>query len=196
MPDEDKDLKKDQAEAEAETEKPGTEIEKLRQELGEAKDKYIRLFAEFDNVRKRNERERQELIKYAHEEVIVELLGFYEDFERCVAAARQKPNDGAALLKGVEMTLKRMQELFRKYDVRPIEALGKRFDHNLHEALMTAESAEHEEDTVIEVFQNGYMLGDRVARPAKVKVSKKPAAAVEELPPEEKAGGGDEPAGN
>ncbi|NTV29304.1 MAG: nucleotide exchange factor GrpE [Candidatus Omnitrophica bacterium] len=169
---------------EAKPEAVQPELEKLRQELGEAKDRYIRLFAEFDNVRKRNERERQELIKYAHEEVIIELLGLYEDFERCVAAARQNQSEGAVLLKGVEMTLKRMQELFKKYDVRPIEALGKKFDHSLHEALMTAESADHDEDTVIEVFQNGYMLGERVARTAKVKVSKRPAAAAEEPGPE------------
>jgi molecular chaperone GrpE len=150
-----------------------SETEKLAQELVETKDKYLRLFAEFDNVRKRNERERQELIKYAHEEVIIELLGFYEDFERCVEAARKKPGDGAALLKGVEMTLKRMRDLLKKYDVKPIDALGKKFDPDLHEALATAESEEHEDGTVIEVFQTGYMLGDRVARTAKVKVSKR-----------------------
>jgi molecular chaperone GrpE len=150
-----------------------SEVEKLRQEVGEAKDKYIRLFAEFDNVRKRNERDRAELIKYAHEEVIIEMLGFYEDFERFVEAARKKPDDGAALLKGVEMTLKRMKDLFKKYDVKPIEALGKKFDPHFHEALMTAESEEHDDNTVVEVFQKGYMLGDRVARPAKVKVSRR-----------------------
>jgi molecular chaperone GrpE len=157
-----------------------TEIERLQQEAGAFKEKYIRLMAEFDNVRKRNERERLELIKYAHEEVIVEMLGFYEDFERCVAAARQNPHDSAALLKGVEMTLKRMQELLKKYDVRPIEAIGKPFDHNLHEALMMVESADHEDGTVAEVFQNGYTLGDRVVRTAKVKVARRPEEKKEE----------------
>jgi len=155
-----------------------SEIEKLRDENARWQDKYVRLFAEFDNMRKRHERERQELIRYAHEEVIIEMLGFYEDFERCVEAARQNPGDGVTLLKGVEMTLKRMRELLNKYDVKPIDALGKPFDHNQHEALMTAESADHEEGTVLEVFQRGYFLGDRVVRTAKVKVSRRPGTDV------------------
>jgi molecular chaperone GrpE len=148
------------------------EVEKLKQELGEAKDKYVRLFAEFDNMRKRHDRERVELIKYAHEEVIIEMLGFYEDFERSVASARGNPAEGLALLKGVEMVLKRMQELLKKYDVVEIDALGKKFDHNCHEALVAVDSDE-EEGKVLEVFQKGYTLGGRVVRTAKVKVAKK-----------------------
>ena len=150
-----------------------TEVEKLQQEVGEAKDKYIRLFAEFDNMRKRHERERTELIKYAHEEVIIEMLGFYEDFERSVTAARVNPAEGASLLKGVEMVLKRMQELLKKYEVTEIDALGKKFDHTRHEALMAVESEEVEDGTVLEVFQKGYIMDGRVVRTAKVKVSKK-----------------------
>ncbi|MBF0387828.1 MAG: nucleotide exchange factor GrpE [Candidatus Omnitrophica bacterium] len=145
----------------------------LQKELVEAKDKYLRLFAEFDNMRKRHERERAELIKYAHEEVIIELLGFYEDFERSVTAARANPAEGAALLKGVEMVLKRMQELLKKYEVAEIEALGKKFDHTCHEALMAVDSDEMEDGTVMEVFQKGYIMDGRVVRTAKVKVSKR-----------------------
>ncbi len=150
-----------------------TEIEKLQQELGEAKDKYIRLFAEFDNMRKRHERERAELIKYAHEEVIIEMLGFYEDFERSVTAARANPAEGSSLLKGVEMVLKRMQELLKKYDVTEIDAAGKKFDHTCHEALMAVESDDVDDGTVLEVFQKGYIMDGRVVRTAKVKVSKR-----------------------
>jgi molecular chaperone GrpE len=153
--------------------KPVNELEKLKIEVAELKDRNLRLFAEFDNMRKRNERERAELIRYAHEEVIVEMLGFYEDFERCVEAARKNPGEQTGLLKGVEMTLKRMQDLLKEYDVTEIDAIGKKFDHNLHEALMTEESDDQEDQTVLEVFQKGYKLGDRVVRTAKVKVSKK-----------------------
>lgn len=149
------------------------QAEKWRQELEEAKDKYIRLFAEFDNMRKRHERERAELIKYAHEEVIIEMLGFYEDFERSVTAARANPAEGALLLTGVEMVLKRMQELLKKYDVAEIEAVGKKFDHTRHEALMAAESDEAQDGIVLEVFQKGYIMDGRVVRTAKVKVSRK-----------------------
>ena len=148
-------------------------VDKLTQDLAEAKDKYIRLFAEFDNVRKRNERDRSALIKYAHEEVIIEMLGFFEDFERTITAAKANPSDNANLLKGIEMVYGRMQQLLKKYDVREIEALGKKFDHERHEAMMVAESDECEDGTILEVFQKGYMLGERVVRTAKVKVSKK-----------------------
>ena len=154
-------------------------IEKIQQELGEAKDKYIRLFAECDNMRKRNQREREELIKYAHEEVIIELLGFFEDFERTLFAAKANPADGASLVKGLEMVMKRMQDLFKKYDVKEIDALGKKFDHNQHEALMVVASNDHDDETVIEVFQKGYMLGNRVAKTAKVKVARKPSEIPE-----------------
>ena len=162
---------------------PGPEgvetFEKLQQELGEARDKYIRLVAEFENMRKRTQREREELIKYAHEEVIIELLGFFEDFERTLAAAKTNPAEATSLVKGVEMVMKRMQDLFKKYDVKEIDALGKKFDHNQHEALMVVESNDYEDETVIEVFQKGYMLGNRVAKTAKVKVARKPSEAEE-----------------
>ncbi|MBF0595332.1 MAG: nucleotide exchange factor GrpE, partial [Candidatus Omnitrophica bacterium] len=149
-----------------------SEVEKLQQELAEAKDKNIRLFAEFENMRKRHERDRAELIKYAHEEVIIEMLGFYEDFERSVVAARANPAEGVLLLKGVEMVLKRMQDLLQKYDVSEIEAAGKKFDHTRHEALLAVESPDVEDGTILEVFQKGYIMDGRVVRTAKVKVSK------------------------
>lgn len=151
----------------------GDAMDKIQQELGEARDKYIRLVAEFDNMRKRTQREREELIRYAHEEVIIEFLGFFEDFERTIAAAKTNPVEGASLVKGVEMVMKRMQDLFKKYDVKEIEALGKKFDHNQHEALMVVESDDYDDETVIEVFQKGYMLGNRVVKPAKVKVARR-----------------------
>lgn len=161
------------------------ELESLKVQLAEQKDRNIRLFAEFENMRKRTERERLELIKYAHEEVIVEMLGFFEDFERTIAAARANPSESAVLLKGVEMVFKRMQELFKKYDVVEIEAVGKKFDHHLHEALLVVDSREHEDSTVLEVFQKGYRLGERVVRTAKVKVSRRETVGGTEQPPAE-----------
>ena len=148
-------------------------LEKLQQELGEARDKYIRLFAEFDNMRKRNERERQELIKYAHEEVIIEFLGFFEDIERSVEAAKASPKDAGSIVKGLEMVLAKMRQLLKDYDVREVEALGKAFDHNCHEALMVSDADDEEDNMVVEVFQKGYTLGDRVVRTAKVRVARK-----------------------
>ncbi|MBF0619865.1 MAG: nucleotide exchange factor GrpE [Candidatus Omnitrophica bacterium] len=149
------------------------ELAKLKLEVADWKDKYVRLFADFDNVRKRHVREREDLIKYAHEEVIIELLGFFEDFERSLDAAKKAEAGSDVIVKGLEMVMKRMQDLLKKYDVSEIEALGKKFDHAQHEALMAVESNDHEDGTVLEVFQKGYMLGPRVVRAVKVKVSKK-----------------------
>ena len=148
-------------------------VKVLQEEVLAHKDKYVRLLAEFDNMRKRHDRERAELIKYAHEEVIIEMLGFYEDFERTIEAARKNPADAKDLLKGIEMVYSRMQQLLKKYDVREIECAGKKFDPACHEALMVEEVVDQEDGTVLEVFQKGYTLGDRVVRTAKVKVSKK-----------------------
>jgi len=148
------------------------DYQKTVEELMSFKDKYVRLFAEFDNARKRHERERADLIKYAHEEVVVELLGVFDDLERSLEAAKNNKADATALLKGVEMIRGRLNELLKKYDVKPMESVGKMFDPHAHEVLMQIESEEHDDGVVIEEFQKGYTLGDRVVRTAKVKVAK------------------------
>ncbi len=153
-------------------EDPEVQSKKLSEELASYKDKYVRLFAEFENVRKRHDREKLEFVKYANEGVITEFLGMVDDLERSVEAAKSKHEDYSALLTGVEMILGRMRELLKKNNVRPMDALGKKFDPHAHEILMMVESDEHD-DEVVEVFQKGYYLGDKVIRTAKVKVAKK-----------------------
>jgi molecular chaperone GrpE len=144
------------------------------EEKPEYKDKYMRLLAEFDNMRKRHERERSDLIKYAHEEVIVECLKLYDDLERSLAAFKSKEGTDANLVKGLEMVYKNMKELMDKYGVKPIESKGKPFDHNTQEVLMQQETAEFPDGVVIEELEKGYTLGGRVVRTAKVKVAKNP----------------------
>lgn len=136
------------------------------------KEKYVRLLAEFDNMRKRQERERAELIKYAHEEVIVDLLKTYDDLERSLAAFKGKEGMDANLVKGLQMVFDNMRELMVRYDVKPIESVGKAFDPNRHEVLMQAETSEVPDGHVMEEFQKGYTLAGRVVRTAKVKVAK------------------------
>lgn len=148
-----------------------SEYKKLVDDTAAFKDKYIRILAEFENARKRNERERAELIKYAHEEVIIEILGLYEDMERSLEASKKFSAD-ANLIKGIELVVGKMRELLKQYDVKPVESVGKKFDPSCHEAMMQAESKEHEDGAIIEEFQRGYRLGDRVVRTAKVKVAK------------------------
>ena len=154
------------------TKQEPSEIETLKNLLAVEHDKYVRLMAEFDNMRKRQERERMELIKYAHEEVIVESLKIYDDLERSLMAFKAKEGTDANLIKGLQMVYDSLSELMNKYDVRPIEVMGKSFDPNAHEALMIAESNDHPDNTVVEEFQKGYTLAGRVVRTAKVKVNK------------------------
>jgi len=147
------------------------EHQKLVDELAEHKDKYVRLLAEFENSRKRNERERMEFAKYANEGLIAEFLGIMDDLERSGAAVTGQHQDHDAFLKGIEMVMAHIYEMLKKNNVQPIEAVGKKFDPHCHEVLMQEETEEHDDQTIVEEFQKGYMLGDRVVRTAKVKVA-------------------------
>lgn len=152
------------------------EFQKLKEDAVKAEvnwDKLLRLQADFDNYRKRTERERQEFSKYANEEIIVELLNVLDDLERAVNLTETKHQDLPAFLKGIEMILAHLYDLLKEKGVSPIQAEGKAFDPNLHEALMQAENNDLPEHTVMEELQKGYLLNERVIRTSKVKVSKR-----------------------
>lgn len=148
------------------------EYSRLVAEAAEYKDKYIRLFAEFDNARKRMERDRIEFLKYANEELLVEFLGIFDTLELSLQSAKQK-HDHDALIKGIEMVLSQAKELLKKNGVTPIDAAGKPFDPHAHEILMQEENDEVEDGTVLQELQKGYRLGEKVIRTVKVKVSTK-----------------------
>ncbi len=146
----------------------------------EAWEKMVRVQADFDNVRKRLEREKQEFIKFANEGIIAELLNTLDDLERAVDLAESKHQDMPAFLKGIEMVLAHLYELLKKHGIKPMDALGKAFDPNCHEALMQVEDKNMPEHTVVEELQKGYYLFERVIRTAKVKVSKQKTEEKEE----------------
>lgn len=148
------------------------EYEKLVREAAEYKDKYTRLFAEFENARKRMEREKMDFVKYANEGLLSEFLNILDDLERSVEAAKAKHEDYTAFLKGIEMVMAHVYEMLKKNNVKPIESIGKKFDPHCHEALMQEETQQAEDGMILEEFQKGYSLGDRVIRSAKVKVAK------------------------
>lgn len=153
-----------------------SEYLKLKEEAakaGEYWDRILRLQAEFDNTRKRLEKDKQDFVKFANEGIISELLNILDDLERAVDLAQSKHQDLAAFLKGVEMILAHLYEMLKEHGIKPIEAQGKIFDPHYHEALMQTENKELPEHTVVEELQKGYLLNDRVIRTAKVKVSKK-----------------------
>ena len=136
-------------------------------------DKMLRNQADLENTRKRLDREKQEFVKFANEGLIFDLLNVLDDLERTVDLAESSKEDLSAFLKGIEMILAHLYEMLKNHGVKPIEAEGKIFDPNFHEALMQVENKELPEHTIIEVLQKGYLIHGRVLRTAKVKVSKK-----------------------
>lgn len=152
-------------------------VEEIEKELPELKDKYLRLYAEFENYKRLAAKEKEELIKYSIEEFAKELLSVIDHLE--LALQHSYNNDAkataSALVEGVELTLKELKTTFEKFRLVSIEAKGKPFDPFVHHAMTQIESEEAEENTVLTEFRKGYMLKDRVLRAALVGVSKKPS---------------------
>lgn len=146
------------------------EIEELRRQLEESHQRLLRVQADYDNFRRRTRQEKEEMAKYASMQLIVQLLPVLDNFDRALAASRQS-EDVEALAKGVEMVYRQLFQVLEQEGLKPIEAVGQPFNPEFHEAVMREESGEHEEDTVIEELQKGYMLKDKVIRPSMVKVS-------------------------
>ena len=173
---EEKQIKENHKEPEKTVTLKETEYLVLKEQADKAKeywDKILRLQAEFENTRKRIEKEKNDYTKFANEGVLLELLNILDDLERAVELAQTKHQDLSAFLKGVEMIVAHLYQMLKEYGIKPIEAEGKIFDPHCHEALMQVENKELPEHTVIEELQKGYLLNDRVIRTAKVKVSKK-----------------------
>ena len=152
---------------------PAAEYERLQKELQETKDKYLRIYAEYDNARKRMEREKFEFIKYANEGLILEFLDILDDLHRSIEAVKAKEGMDPNLVKGLELVVKRLDDVLARNGVQAIEARGKVFDHDQHEVLMQEESEHHDDNVVMDEFQKGYKLHDKVVRTAKVKLAKK-----------------------
>ena len=136
-------------------------------------DRLLRLQADFDNYKKRLEKDKLEFIKFSNEEIIAQILTIIDDFERAVEAGKTK-HDFDVLYKGIEMIHNDFKEFLKEKGLKEIEAKGKPFNPYEHEAMMQEETDKHPEDHVVEELQKGYTLNGRVIRPAKVKVAKKP----------------------
>ncbi|NQT47302.1 MAG: nucleotide exchange factor GrpE [Candidatus Omnitrophica bacterium] len=135
-------------------------------------DKWLRLQAEFENTKKRLDRERIEAIKYASTDIIAKILPIIDDFDRAVEAVKAT-KDIDSLLKGVQIIRAEIDKILKQDGVERVESIGQPFDPHVHEAMMMVETDDHPEGTVIEELQPGYKLNGRLLRPAKVKVSKK-----------------------
>ena len=143
----------------------------LEEELGQEKDRYLRLYAEFDNYKKRVARDKEELIKYGNESLLYELLPVIDNLEM---AMKHSSNDtSAGLAQGVGITLKEFLRVIDKFGLSPIDTSGRMFDPSLHHAMTQVERDDIDENMVVEEFRKGYMFREKVLRPSLVAVSKK-----------------------
>jgi molecular chaperone GrpE len=142
----------------------------LQRERDDFYDRYMRKAAEFDNYRKRVERERREQADQAVVDLLQEMLNVVDDFDRALTV--DAGEGGGAYRKGIELIHAKLHDLMKKQGLRPIEALGADFDPNIHQAVMHEVSTEHRDGEVTGELRKGYMLGDRLLRPAMVKVAK------------------------
>jgi len=142
----------------------------VQRERDDYHDRWLRKSAEFDNYRKRIERERREQGDQAINSMLQELLLVVDDFDRALTVDASE--GGESYRKGVELIHAKLNDLLRKQGVRPFDAIGADFDPNLHQAVVHEESSEHRDGEVIGELRKGYMIGDRLLRPAMVKVAK------------------------
>jgi molecular chaperone GrpE len=151
-----------------------TQVDALMQERSALYDQLLRRRAEFENYRKRIDRERAETYQRARAEVLVELLPVVDNLERALSSLETSQGDAEALRHGVELIHKQFRDALSKFGLEPVASLGEAFDPNVHEAVTTEPSDQHEENTIIEEFQRGYKMGNKLLRPAKVKVASTP----------------------
>jgi len=148
-----------------------SEEEKLKRQVEELNDKLLRTAAEFDNYKKRIARQYEEIINSANDRIIFDLLEIVDNFERALAHDNDK-SDFESFRKGIDLIVNQFKDLLKRYNVTPIEALGKTFDPNLHEAFMQISSDEYKEGLVAVEITRGYKMGNRILRHSKVGVSK------------------------
>ena len=144
------------------------EIEEINKKTAEAEEKFLRAQADLVNYRKRKDEEVERLLKFANEDLIMELLPIIDNFERAIKLESSDNN----LMDGVKMIHKSLLTALEKYGVKEIECIDKKFDPMYHQAVMTEENDQKEQDVILEVLQKGYMLKDKVIRPPMVKVNK------------------------
>lgn len=150
----------------ASTATPGSD-EALRQENQDLKNRYLRTLADFDNLRKRTEREKADFFRYATAAVLKDLLPVLDNFDR----AMEHSQAADEFHKGVELIYKQLYEVLSKHGLRPIDEVGVHFDPNIHEAVVREEDSSVPSHTVTAMLQKGYFLHDRLLRPALVKVA-------------------------
>ncbi len=162
------------------------EIEELKKQLEEkekeAKEYYDRLLraaADLENFKKRAAKDKEEWTKFANEDLLKAILPVIDNLERAVNHA-EKLVDTGVMIEGVRLTIKQILQTLDRFGLTPFESVGKPFDPAMHEAMIVVESDQHEPNHVVEEFQKGYLLNDRLLRPATVSVSKLPEKEIQQ----------------
>jgi len=151
-----------------------SQVDALARDKAALYDQLLRRAAEFENFRRRIERERSDAYQRARVEVLVEFLPVVDNFERALSSLENSGGDAEALRHGVELIHKQFKDALTKFGLEPVQAIGQTFDPHLHEAVTIEPTDKHKENTIIEEFQRGYKIGDKLLRPAKVKVAATP----------------------
>lgn len=143
-------------------------IRHLEEEVQDAKDRYLRTLAEMENMRRRQDRERQDLLKYASEKLLQDLLPVLDSFEKAIEAGGAEA--GNAIVEGIKMVHKQLTHVLENNGLKAVEATGKPFDPNVHQAIQRIETDDLKQETVKDEFQRGYTLNGRLVRPSMVSV--------------------------
>ncbi|MFD1138280.1 nucleotide exchange factor GrpE [Paenibacillus urinalis] len=154
----------------AETLASTDELDRLKALAEENEKRYLRAQADFDNFRRRTQKEKEDLAKYASMKLITELVPVIDNFERAIATAPAN-TESDSFAKGVGMIFRQLESVLQAEGLTAMQTVGEAFNPEFHQAIMQVESDEHEEGVVVEEVQKGYMLKDKVLRPAMVKVS-------------------------
>lgn len=148
------------------------EIERLKDELTQSKEQTLRAHAETQNARRRAQQDVEKAHKFSLEKFVNDMLPVADNLERAIESAKEQEDGAAAILEGVELTLKTLLDGLKRHQVEAVDPVGEPFDPQLHQAMSIVENAEAEPNTVLTVFQKGYTLSGRLVRPAMVVVSK------------------------
>ncbi len=146
-------------------------LEAKEKEAKETYDRLLRVSADFENYKKRSARELEDFRKYANQTLLKEMLSVVDNLELAINSSNHRKKADKNLMEGLNLTLNEILRVFERFDVKPIEAQGQKFDPAFHEAVMREETDDFPENTVVSEFQKGYLIHDRLLRPAMVVVA-------------------------
>lgn len=149
---------------------PVNEVEELREQLEAEQNKYLRLLADYDNFKRRTQKDKEIANKFRSQSLLADLLPVLDNFERAMSVPT-KSEESASLIKGIEMVQKSLHEAVNREGLEEIKSVGEQFDPNFHQAVMQEKDDSAEPGVVLQELQKGYILKDRVLRPAMVKVN-------------------------